>query len=109
MNTYDDSRENPAIADILARQAADRRVSLSRQECMAEGGWGATSQIEKEAKGPLRRYLDGSRVRITSQSFYEHLLALASAAPKKVRQPPARFARRRDPTRREGKAAAPAE
>jgi hypothetical protein len=91
MNTHDDSRENPAVADILAQQAADRRVSLSRQECQIAGGWGATSQIEKENKGKLHRYLDGSRIRVTTASFYAHLIELASAEPRKVRVPPKRF------------------
>jgi hypothetical protein len=98
MNTHDDIHENPAIADILARQAADRRVTLSRRECQLEGGWAQSSQILKENQGLLRHFVDGSRVRVTSQSFYEHLLALARAAPKKVRMPATRFARRRDPT-----------
>lgn len=132
MNTpnHDPDYENPAVADIRARQKADRRASMSRKECQTEGGWQQSSQILKEGQGLLRRYVDGSRIRITTQSFYEHLIALASAAPRKVRQPATRFAsrKRRAPTpqelpglqraheqrakearkRREAKAAAPA-
>jgi hypothetical protein len=103
MNTHDDIHENPAIADILARQAADRRVTLSRRECQLEGGWAQSSQILKENQGLLRRYVDGSRIRITTASFYQHLLSLASAVPRKVRMPPTRFAsrQRRAPTQNE--------
>jgi hypothetical protein len=128
MNSHDDPRENPAIADILARKAADRRISLSRRECQVEGGWAQSSQILKESHGLLRRYVDGSRIRVTTVSFYQHLLDLASRPARKVRRPSARFARRK-PTqqeldglkrgneqrakearkRREAKAAAPAE
>lgn len=97
------AHDRTALADILARRDADRRVSLSRKECMLEGGWAQTTQIAKENSGVLRRYTDGASVRVTTQSFYEHLIVLASAAPKKVRQPPARYSRRED------KAAAPAE
>jgi hypothetical protein len=103
------SHDRTALADILARRDADRRISLSRRECMIEGGWALTTQTLKESSGVLRRYLDGASVRVTTASFYEHLIALASAAPKKVRQPPARFPRRQTPTRREGKASAAAE
>jgi hypothetical protein len=93
--------EDTAVADILAKQQADLRVSLSRKECMTAGGWAQSTQIAKEASGVLRRYLDGANVRITAASFYAHLIALASAAPRKARQPKTRFARRRDPTPQE--------
>jgi hypothetical protein len=94
--------ENSAVADILVRKAADRRVSLSRRECMTAGNWGLSTQIAKEASGVLRRYLDGANVRITSVSFYEHLAALASAPSRKARQPVTRFGqRRRAPTLQE--------
>ena len=95
MNTHDDSHENPAIADILARQAADRRIALSRRECQSEGGWQQSSQILKENQGRLHRYVDGSRIRVTAASFYAHLLELARAPLRKVRQPTARFASRK--------------
>jgi hypothetical protein len=91
MNTREDPRENPALADVLTRKAADTRFSLSRQQSAHEGGWGATSQIEKENAGKLRSYRDGARIRVTTQRFYEHLLELASAPRSKVREPVARF------------------
>ena len=87
-----DPQENPAVADIKARQAADRRVSLSPKECQTEGGWGESTYRAKVASGALHRYLDGARVRITAASFYGHQIELASGAPdKKVRQPASRF------------------
>lgn len=79
--------ENPAVADIRAREAADKRVSLSNKECQAEGGWGASSHRVKVQSGVLHRYLDGSSVRITARSFYQHLIDLASAPPRQGRKP----------------------
>ena len=88
---------NPAVADIEAKRAADRRVSMSRKECMGEGGWRLSSQILKENTGALHRYLDGASVRVTSKSFYDHLVALASEPPRKVRQPAGRYRKGRRP------------
>ncbi len=95
--------ENQAVSDIRAKQAADPRVSMTRKQCQTEGNWGQTTQIAKENRGVLRRYLDGLNVRITTKSFYEHLIALASAPAKKARQPSTRFGqrRRRQPTPQE--------
>ena len=70
--------ENPAVADIRAREAADRRVSLSNKECCDEGGWRPSSQRVKVQNRVLHRYLDGSSVRITARSFYQHLIDLAA-------------------------------
>jgi hypothetical protein len=99
---HESDAENQTVRDIRAKEKADHRVSMSRIECQIAGGWGATSQIEKENKGKLRRYLDGSRVRITSRSFYEHLIELAGAGPGRVRQPVKRFtARKHVPTQKE--------
>jgi hypothetical protein len=58
---------------------------------MTEGGWKQTSQLQKEQNGLLRTVLDGARRRVTTESFYEHLLALATAPPRKVRRPPKRY------------------
>ena len=93
---------NPAVDDIKAKQAADPSASKSRRQCMEIGNWGQTTQLEKEKRGILRSYTDGASVRITTQSLYEHLIELASAPVRKVRQPSARFQRkRRDPTPQE--------
>jgi hypothetical protein len=99
---HDSDAESQTVRDIRAKEKADRRVSMSRQECQLAGNWGATSQIEKENSGKLRRYLDGNRVRITTASFYQHLAELAGAGPGKVHQPAKRFApRQRVPTKKE--------
>jgi hypothetical protein len=88
MNTHDIAQcDTPAAVDIRAREAADKRVSLSRNECQVEGGWGASSQRLKERSGALHRYLDGSSVRITAKSFYAHLIDLANAPPRRGRKP----------------------
>ena len=69
---------------------------------MLIGGWGQTTQLGKEKRGLLRTYTDGASVRITTQSLYEHLIELASVPIRKVRQPAARFQRkRRQPTEAE--------
>jgi hypothetical protein len=52
----------------------DRRNALSRDDCETEGGWGETTQIEKEKAGELRSFLDGKKRLITPSSFYEHLI-----------------------------------
>ena len=79
--------ENPAVADIRAREAADKRVSLSPKECQIEGNFGASSFRLKVKNGLLHRYLDGSSVRITAKSFYAHLIALANAPARQGRKP----------------------
>ena len=56
---HDHDAENQTVRDIRAKEKADRRVSLSRQECQLAGNWGATTQIEKENAGKLRSYVDG--------------------------------------------------
>jgi hypothetical protein len=84
---HDSDRDTLAASDIRAREAADRRISLSRRECLLEGGWGASSQRQKEQSGALHRFLDGSSVRITTKSFYAHLVSLANAAPRQGRKP----------------------
>jgi hypothetical protein len=102
-NTHDcTAPANPAVDDINAKWAADPSASKSRRQCMEAGAWGLTTQIAKERRGVLRTYTDGASVRITTQSLYEHLVELASAPVRKVRQPVTRFQRkRRDPTEAE--------
>jgi len=102
-NTHDYATPtNPAVDDIKAKWAADPSASKSRRDCMLIGSWGQTTQLEKEKRGLLRTYTDGASVRITTQSLYEHLIELASVPVRKVRQPAARFRRkRRQPTEAE--------
>ena len=89
--------ENPAVADIDAREAADPSVLKSRKQCQTEGGWGQTTQIAKEDSSALHRVNVGMSVKITSKSFYQHLRDLASAQPRKLRQPSARYQKRPRP------------
>jgi hypothetical protein len=102
-NTHDSAaRANPAVADIKTKWASDASASKSRRDCMLIGGWGQTTQLEKEKRGVLRTYTDGTSVRVTTQSLYEHLIHLASVPIRKVRQPTARFQhKRRAPTPQE--------
>ena len=86
--------ENPAVADIDAREAADPSVLKSRKQCQTEGGWGQTTQIAKEDSRVLHRVNVGMSVKITSKSFYQHLRDLASAQLRKLRQPSARYQKR---------------
>ena len=97
------SHDTPAAVDIRAREAADKRISLSRKECQVEGGWAASSQRVKERSGVLHRYLDGSAVRITAKSFYAHLIDLANAPSRQGRKPSGTSfqKKRRAPTERE--------
>jgi hypothetical protein len=94
-HTYDCDTSAPALsaaaADIKALWDADPSASKSRKDCMAIGGWGQTTQLTKEKRGILHAYLDGASVRVTTRSLYAHLLELASAPPRKVREPAARF------------------
>jgi hypothetical protein len=91
MATSPHHRENPAIADIDAREAADPRVALTNRQCEIEGGWGPTTQRKKQADGCLNVYRNGTRVMNTAKSFYAHLRDLANAPPRKVRQPKTMF------------------
>jgi hypothetical protein len=78
--------DTPAAADIRAREAADKRASLSPKECQIEGNFGASSFRLKVQNGVLHRYLDGSSVRITARSFYQHLIDLANAPARQGRK-----------------------
>jgi hypothetical protein len=86
-SAHDIDRDTPAALDIRALKAADKRISLSNKECQDEGGWGPSTQRLKVQSGVLHRYLDGSSVRITAQSFYAHLIDLANAPPRQGRKP----------------------
>jgi hypothetical protein len=87
--------ENPAVADIRAKWAADPSAAKSRRECMAIGKWQMTTQLTKEKRGLLLTYVDGGMVRVTTDSLYRHLVDLASAPLRKVRRPTSGFKRRR--------------
>jgi hypothetical protein len=62
------------IAGLFRQWDGDPRKAMSRTDCMHEGGWGQTTQIEKERSGVLRSFLDGKKRLISTASFYEHLI-----------------------------------
>jgi hypothetical protein len=102
-SAHDIDHDTPAAADIRVCEVADKRISLSNKECQDEGGWGPSSQRVKVQNGVLHRYLDGSSVRITARSFYQHLIDLANAPPRQGRKPSGTSFqnKRRAPTERE--------
>jgi hypothetical protein len=63
-----------SIIGLAERRAADPRAAMTRQDCMAEAGWGLSTQIQKERSGALRSFLDGRKRLIVVDSFYEHLI-----------------------------------
>jgi hypothetical protein len=69
-------RAHPDIKILFYQWKADPRKFLSRADCQLEGGWGATSQSEKEKVGVLRSILDGKKRLISVKSFYQHLITL---------------------------------
>ena len=87
MTTASES-DTPAAADIRAREAADKRISLSNKECCDEGGWRPKQPAGEGTErrlAPLSRRL--ARCRITARSFYQHLIDLACAPPRQGRKP----------------------
>jgi len=98
------------VAVLLEQKAADPRKGVPRKVSQEMGGWGSTTQIEKEKRGDLQTFLEGMARRVFVPSIYDHLIALAVAShplggpAKKARQPAARYQRRRprrDPTQAE--------
>jgi hypothetical protein len=98
------------VAVLLEQKAADPRKGVPRKVSQEMGGWGSTTQIEKEKRGDLQTFLDGMARRVFVPSIYDHLIALAVASHplggpmKKARQPAARYQRRRprrEPTQTE--------
>ena len=89
------------VAVLLVQKAADPRKGVPRKISQEMGGWGSTTQIEKEKRGDLQTFLDGMARRVFVPSIYDHLIALAVAShpvggpAKKARQPAARYQRRR--------------
>jgi hypothetical protein len=67
----------PLVAEILARQAGDSRIVVSRLESQSMQSIGQSRQIELEKDGVLNSILDGSVRRITTSSIYDRQLALA--------------------------------
>jgi hypothetical protein len=64
----------PVIVELFHQWNNDPRKALSRNDCMAEGNWGASSQALKEQEGDLFSFLDGKKRLISVESFYRHLI-----------------------------------
>ena len=83
--------DTPAAATLRRQKAADPRKLLSNRDCMLAGGWGQTTQMSKVASGVLHQVEVGLRVMVTAKSFWDHLIDLANAPQKKLRQPKTMF------------------
>jgi hypothetical protein len=114
---------HPDIITLFQQWGDEKRKFLSRADCQLEGGWGSTSQSEKEKAGVLRSILDGKKRLISINSFYEHLITRvilshpvdgsspkATATSTQFRRPKARLPRPRKaiPTRRSSTSASSA-
>jgi hypothetical protein len=87
--------DTPAAAALRRQKAADPRKLISNKDCILEGGWGQTTQMSKVASGILHRVNVGLRVMVTAESFWDHLIDLANAPQKRLRNPRTKFQRRR--------------
>jgi hypothetical protein len=81
------------VVSTYNKMLADQSVGKSRKQSMELGGWGMTTQLNKEKSGALLTWTDGAIVRVSTASLYLHLLDLIVAshpidAPsRKARQP----------------------
>jgi hypothetical protein len=86
-----------ALAAVHAQWQADPSLSKPRKDSKALGGWGDTTQREKERLGILQTWTDGANVRVSTVSIYLHLLDLIAEShpidgpPRKARTPVAGF------------------
>jgi hypothetical protein len=82
-----------ALAATYDRMLADKSVGKTRKQSMEIGGWGMTSQREKERLGYLQTWTDGTIVRVSTASIYLHILNTIVAShpvngpPRKARTP----------------------
>jgi hypothetical protein len=107
------SNAHAALIAIYGRMLEDKSVGKTRKQSMEIGGWGMTSQRQKEAAGQLQSWNDGTIVRVSTVALYLHILDLivashpADGPPRKARTPtkPYRKGHRRqspDSGRKEG-------
>jgi hypothetical protein len=71
---------HPAAITIYDRLLADQSIGKTRKQCLEIGGWGMTSQRQKEAAGQLQSWNDGTIVRVSTASLYLHILNLIVAS-----------------------------
>jgi hypothetical protein len=69
-----------AAITVYDRLLADQSVGKTRKQCMEIGGWGMTSQRQKEAAGQLQSWNDGTIVRVSTVSLYLHIIDLIVAS-----------------------------
>ena len=74
------SNAHPAVITVYDRLLADRSIGKTRKQCLEIGGWGMTSQRQKEAAGQLQSWNDGTMVRVSTVSLYLHILDLIAAS-----------------------------
>jgi hypothetical protein len=72
--------------------STNRGKAFSRRDCQEKGGWGQTTQIEKEKSGVLRTVRDGKKVLVPAGSLFPHLIERVIAShpargPKPRRKP----------------------
>ena len=65
------------VLALLAAKEAERRRMAPRKVSCEIGGWGMTSQIEKEKRGDLMTILAGTSRLTFVPSIYDHLIELA--------------------------------
>jgi hypothetical protein len=69
-----------AAISVYDRLLADQSVGKTRKQCLEIGGWGMTSQRQKEAAGRLQIWNDGTIVRVSTASLYLHIIDLIVAS-----------------------------
>jgi hypothetical protein len=67
-------RAHPPLTFTYNQMIADKSVGKTRKQSMELGGWGMTSQREKERAGHLHTWNDGTIVRVSTVSIYLHIL-----------------------------------
>jgi hypothetical protein len=71
---------HPAVITVYDRLLADQSIGKTRKQCLEIGGWGMTSQRQKEAASQLQSWNDGTIVRVSTVSLYLHILDLIAAS-----------------------------
>jgi hypothetical protein len=91
------------VKTLLACQAADPRLSVTRQECMRIDPHGVSKQIMLEETGAYDVYIDGGQRRILVASIYNRMIAAVIAShpadgpPAKVREVATSFKKKARP------------
>jgi hypothetical protein len=68
------------LINTYNKMLADQSVGKSRKQSTELGGWGMTTQLNKEKSGVLLTWTDGAIVRVSTASLYLHLLDLIVAS-----------------------------